>query len=155
MKLLSSTEDRVAFHLGKREKQVLCAVLAAYPRIPPSHQVLSRGGHVPVQDAGQHLLDEALAEQRSQLQTQVQRFLSGEGLLRENETGWRLSLSRAEVEWLLQILNDVRVGSWVRLGSKDEPVESIDAQNAADVWAMHAALHFQGALLAALEPHEN
>ena len=39
------------------------------------------------------------------------------------KTGCRLSLSQADLEWLLQILNDIRVGSWVILGSPEEKLE--------------------------------
>jgi hypothetical protein len=33
--------------------------------------------------------------------------------------GMQLTVSGAEIEWLLQVLNDVRVGSWIALGSPD------------------------------------
>ena len=34
-------------------------------------------------------------------------------------SGLQLTLSGPEIEWLLQVLNDVRVGSWIALGSPD------------------------------------
>ena len=34
-------------------------------------------------------------------------------------SGCHLTLSGPEIEWLLQVLNDVRVGSWIALGSPD------------------------------------
>jgi hypothetical protein len=39
----------------------------------------------------------------------------------------RLELGPEEAEWLLEILNDVRVGSWHRLGSPEHP-ESLPAR---------------------------
>ena len=30
-----------------------------------------------------------------------------------------MTVSGPEIEWLLQVLNDVRVGSWIALGSPD------------------------------------
>jgi predicted house-cleaning NTP pyrophosphatase (Maf/HAM1 superfamily) len=64
-------------------------------------------------------------------------------------------LSPAEIEWLLQVLNDVRVGGWLALGEPEElePPE-INETNAPYLLAMEAAGYFQAQLLAALAHHE-
>ena len=67
------------------------------------------------------------------------------------ETGARLSLSPAEVEWLLQVLNDIRVGSWVILGSPEEKPAELNATTAPHFLAMEMAGYFQMQLLEALE----
>ena len=57
------------------------------------------------------------------------------------------------MEWLLQALNDIRVGSWLALGSPDGPVEILAAltdKTAPDFWAMEISGHFQAVLLAAV-----
>jgi len=58
------------------------------------------------------LLDEALAEQRAANQAQVEKMLSASPPVTRDEKGWRLALSGAELESLLQVLNDIRVGNW-------------------------------------------
>jgi hypothetical protein len=66
------------------------------------------------------------------------------------DTGFRLSLSRAEAEWVLQVLNDIRVGSWIILGSPEGEIEGLDAKTASDFWAMEMAGYFETELLQAL-----
>ena len=153
MKLISATKDRFLFHLGHREKRLLLEILKLYPRIPCAHQPLSRSGKPPDPESGQRLLDEALAEQRNENKKQLQAFLADPKRLEENETACRLSLFPSELEWLLQILNDIRVGSWVMLGSPEEKLEAslLNEKTAPDFWAMEMSGHFQMHLLEAME----
>ncbi len=151
MKLIRASKDRLLLHFGKREKQLLLAVLKLYPRIPPAHHRLSRSGRLPDAQAGQQLLNEALAEQRAQNQRQLETLLADPRRCQEDQSGCRFSLSPAEVEWLLQVLNDVRVGSWILLGSPEAHVRTVNARNAADVWAMEMAGMFQMQLLEVLQ----
>ena len=99
------------------------------------------------------MLEEALAEQRAENRKQIQAWLNDSNRFEESDTGFRLSLSAAQVEWLLQILNDVRVGSWVILGSPEPARELslINEKTAPHFWAMDAAGLFQVHLLEALE----
>jgi hypothetical protein len=114
---------------------------------------LSKTGKLPDADANQRLLNEALAEQRAENQRQLSSFLSDPLRLvpasKEGDDGFRLWLSPAEFEWLLQILNDVRVGSWIKLGSPEAPKLVLNAETMPQVWAMEASGHFQMQLLAA------
>lgn len=158
MKLLRATKGNFQFHLGQREKQVFCEILELYPCIPPAHQPLSKNGKPPQRDANQRLLDEALAEQRADNQKQLSVFLSDPLRLvpvkKQSDGGFRLSLSPVEIEWLLQILNDIRVGSWIKLGSPEEPKLALNANTMAQLWAMEASGHFQMQLLAAVSGND-
>ena len=149
MKLLRSAEDRFVFQLGSREKELLAEILGLYPRIPAAHQKLSKAGRV--EESSQRLLDEALAEQRKENQKQVQIMLADSIRLQQNEAGWALSLTSAELEQMLQILNDVRVGSWISLGSPEARLEVFDSQLAPHFWAMEMAGYFQMHFLWALD----
>ena len=110
--------------MGQREKRLLPQILKLYPRVPPAHHVLSKSGRLPDREANQRLLDEALAEQRAENKKQLQALLADPRRFEHTETGARLSLSPAEVEWLLQVLNDIRVGSWILLGSPEKSPRS-------------------------------
>ena len=153
MKLIRASNGKLLFHLSKREKHLLIEVLKLYPRILPAHQPLSKSLKVPNREANQHLLDEALAEQRAEGKKHLRAFLADEQRFEEDQTGWRLSLAASEPEWLLQILNDIRVGSWISLGSPEPPLEIklLNAKTAPDFWAMEMAGHFQVQLIAAME----
>jgi hypothetical protein len=151
MKLVKATKSRLVFELGHRETRSLPQILKLYPCVPSAHHVLSKSGRVPDRVASQQLLDEALAEQRAEHKKQVQALLADPRRFEHTETGARLSLSPAEVEWLMQVLNDIRVGSWVVLGSPDKKPAELTAGNAAHFLAMEMAGYFQMQLLEAVE----
>lgn len=145
MKLIGRPKDGFEFQLPSREQQLLWQLLRLYPRIPSKYQRLSKG--TGLEESGQPLLEDALAETRAQNKRALQALLNDPDRLKPHETGWRLKLSHGEVEWLLQVLNDIRVGSWIRLGSPESPFKALNTQTAPDVWAMEMAGSFQMRLL--------
>jgi len=151
VKLIRANKDRLLFHLAKGEKVLLFQLLKLYPRIPPAHQPLSKSGRLPDQAASQRLLEESLAEQRAENKKQLEALLADPSRLTEDETGWRLSLASTELEWLLQVLNDIRVGSWVILGSPEEWLAVVNTKTAPHLWAMEMAGAFQMEFLETLK----
>jgi hypothetical protein len=149
--LLRTTGARFLFYLGNRDKQLLLQLLSLYPLVPAAHQRLSKTEAGPRRDEAQRLLDDALAEQRSENKRNLQTFLSAAGRFEPSGHGWRFAVSQAELEWLLQILNDVRVGSWIKLGSPEPKLEmqGLNEKTGPDFWAMEMAGVFQGILLEA------
>jgi hypothetical protein len=152
VKLIRSSADHLLFQLGKRERQLLLAILKLYPCIPSAHQSLSKAGTVPEPEASQRLLDEALADQQRENRRHLETLLADPHRFSESTEGWRLALSPADLEWLLQILNDIRVGSWILLGSPDDRLKSLNPETAPHFWAMEMSGHFQMQLLQALQP---
>ena len=150
MKLVRSTKSRLLFHLGQRETRLLLQILKLYPRVPSAHHALSKSDRFPNREANQRLLDEALAEQRAECKQQVAALLADPRRLTHAETGGHLSLSPGEVEWVLQVLNDIRVGSWIILGAPEQKLPELNETNAPHVWAMEMAGHFQAQFLEAL-----
>ena len=151
MKLIRRSDAKLLFHLGLREGNLLLQVLKRYPRVPSAHQPLNKSGLLPNQQENQRLLDEALAEQRADCKKQLQALLADPRRFQKVDSGFRLSLSQPDTEWLLQVLNDIRVGSWIILGSPEGKLEGLNASTAADFWAMELAGAFQAELLQALE----
>jgi hypothetical protein len=150
MKLVKATKTRLVFEMGQREGRSLPQILKLYPCVPSAHHVLSKSGRVPDAEGNQQLLDEALAEQREENRQQVRALLADANRFGHTDTGARLSLSLVEVEWLMQVLNDVRVGSWVMLGSPDKKPAELNATTARHFLAMEMAGYFQMQLLEAL-----
>ena len=97
------------------------------------------------------MLDEALAEQRAENKKKLLAFLAKPERFTENAAGCLLKLSPTEVEWLLQVLNDIRVGSWIILGSPENNIDRLDETTAPHVWVMEMAGLFQIRMLEALE----
>ena len=150
MKFIKSERGRFHFQIGVKERDLLFEILRVYPAIPPAHHRLSKSEEKP---EDQELLDAALAEQRMQHKQQVTAMLKAKSRFRKNKSGWRFSIAAGQMEWLLQVLNDVRVGSWLALGSPGGPVEILAALNdrtSPHFWAMEISGHFQATLLAAM-----
>ena len=151
MKLIRSTDDSLLFQLGRQEKRLLLDLLKRYPCLPLEHQPLSKHANLPNQQSSQALLQEALAEQREENKKLLQAFLAAPARLHDTQTGCRLSVPKSDLEWLLQILNDIRIGSWIRLGSPEEKLDRINEQTAPDLWAMEVAGFFQMQILHACQ----
>jgi len=149
--LLSPGDGALRFQLNAREKRLLLSVLKLYPCVPAAYPRLSRGQSQPNREADQHLLDEALAEHRAQCRSQLEDLLRESHRFTATAAGPVLALSREQLELLLGILNDIRVGSWVALGSPEDYLHAVDQSNAHHFWAMEMAGYFQMNLLAALE----
>ena len=146
MKFLRVEDDYSVFHLDKGEKELFVILLRQYPVIPPAHQRLSKSA-TPANAVNQKLLDEALAEQRNENKKLVGVFLADPQRFSETATFCRLKLTAAETEWLLQVLNDIRVGSWILAGSPDELHTDLTDWARPEVWAMELAGGFQMSLL--------
>lgn len=150
-----SDDGRFVFHLGKREKSLLLEVLKLYPLIPEAYHLdrnENQSGTAP-DEASQKLIAEALAEQRQKNKDQLRSMLEDPGRFTQHGATWHLSLSTAEVDWLLQVLNDIRVGSWIRLGSPDPKAKrrpEVTADGVPYFWAMELSGLFEGMLLKAL-----
>lgn len=153
MRLLRTEKERLVFQLSAAEKMVLVELLGLYPRVPPAHQRLTRKTRDVADAERQRLLDEALAEQRARIRRQVQSLLKRAGAFQQTAKGWEFNLRRRDAEWLLQVLNDVRVGSWIALGAPEELPRQVPAAEgeARLVAVMEIAGLFQSALLDALE----
>jgi hypothetical protein len=149
VKLIRFEDGQHQFLLTRREKDLLLLVLRLYPRIPAGYQPLSKTR--PEEKANQRLLDEALTEARMETKKALDALLSDPKRLKEEDAGWRLTLSSADVDWLLQVLNDVRIGSWVQLGSPEHPLKALSARTAPALWAMEMAGAFQMSFLELLE----
>lgn len=152
MKYVTTENDHLVFQIGKREKALLLDLLQMYPLVPPDHHRLTTESDSPGQEANQLLLEEALAEHRRENRKQLEAMLQEPHRFRVAPTGYRLHLTPSEVEWVLQLLNDIRVGSWLLLGSPDAHQGKrlrLNLQNARYLWAMELAGHFQNVLLSA------
>lgn len=154
MKLVRQDEAGFEFQLGVREKSVLCGVLEAYPVIPPSYHRLTRASDAPPAGADQTLLNESMAAHKAESRRRLEGWLAEEKRFVRHGQGFRVRFNREELEWLLRVLNDVRVGSWLRLGCPDPDAEvrpQPTRENVRYLALMEVAGHFEYVLLAALD----
>jgi hypothetical protein len=151
VKFLKLECEAFIFQLNKREKTSLLDVLQLYPVVPVSHHQISQFANAPDTEH-QKLLEEALAEHRNENKRALEAMIKDPNRFQEVPGGHLLSLTSAQLEWLLQVLNDIRVGSWLRLGSPDEKRGkriTLSVKNARNLWSMELAGHFEYILLSA------
>ena len=154
MKRVGADAQSVTFQLTSREREALTGVLKTYPVIPPEHHATSSGSGDPQVAESQRLLGEALAEQRAANRRHLQAWLAAPDRFAPTGSACRLKLDRADCEWMLQVLNDIRVGNWLKLGSPDIGEQSPlkIAPDLLPAWmGLHLGGHFQMSILEALE----
>jgi hypothetical protein len=153
MKLITSKSGHYVFRLGKREQRLLREVLEQYPLMPDGYHRYSRAGATEDDLGNQALLEDALAAHRAEHRQRVADLLNDPARLAPEQTSFRLSLTREELEWLLQVLNEVRVGSWLKAGCPDpdegQPPQ-VTAENAPFFIFMEVAAYFESALIEVL-----
>lgn len=151
MKLLRAAKGKWEFHLDANETRVLRALLDRYPVIPSARP--GKSGAATMDESTQRLLDEALAEQRRENKDQITAFLQDERRFKSGPKGSHLNVSAVDIEWLLQVLNDVRVGSWIQLGSPEQQLWELALNEVTSplAWTMEAAAHFQMQFITAFE----
>jgi hypothetical protein len=154
VKLIQRDGESFLFHISKREKGLLFEVLKLYPLIPSAHHRLSQTSDAPRVVESQRLLESALAERTAENKQLLLAMLKQATRPQEADGALRLKLGAPQMEWLLQVLNDIRVGSWLILGKPDEkkgkPIELND-ENTRYYAAMEFCGLFQMALLAAFQ----
>jgi len=123
VKVLRANPTAVTFHLDAAERRLFVEILALYPVVPDGYQPLSKTLPGAAAVADQKLLNEALAEQRAEHQRRLRVWLATKNRFRRTDAGFAFTLQRADAEWLLQVLNDIRVGSWLLLGAPEERLD--------------------------------
>jgi hypothetical protein len=154
VKFIKNNGNRSILQLGRREKDLLLHVLQFYPVLDPAFQPLTKSEAATELQTHQEFLTESLAEHQQDNRAALRRVLGSSSSLREAGQGWHLSLSPVRIEILLQVLNDIRVGSWRNLGCP-EPSEitgvALSEANLRNLYAMETSGYLQIRLLEALE----
>jgi hypothetical protein len=153
VKFIRTSRNRFVFEIGRREKSLLFEILQLYPLVSPAQYRLSKTAPADQFDDHQRLLEESLAAQRVENRKNVRALLNKPGRFQTAPNGLLLKITPVETEWLLQVLNDVRVGSWVALGSPDtEAGEQIplNEESAPYIRSMEIAGAFEMVFLDAL-----
>lgn len=115
MKLLRQFRDGWEYELSRHEATCLRTMIGEFPLTPIAAARITRTESGRDADERDRLLNESLAGHRQDLKNQAMRFLAS-GRPRADKAGWRLRLDPEEREMLLQLLNDIRIGSWRALG---------------------------------------
>ena len=159
MKYIGRQGDNLVLVLRPRDREQWIFLLQRYPVYPASHHRLSLSPDAQTLAEQQQFLEETLTEQQRANQTLIEKFVRERLAPPPDEDensprAMRLTLTRAEVDWLLEVFNDVRVGFWVRLGRPDsEQMHSAQlmAARPLECASMELAAWAESFLLGALE----
>ncbi len=142
------------FQLSLRDRNLLLSVLKLFPATDASSHRLSRNSSGESR-AGEDLLVETMAEQRRSHAEKIEGlFKNPRRYFRDTGDGLEMILNGEQIEWLLQALNDVRVGSWMRLGCPEMEAARravLTEETATHYTAMEVSGYFQSALLDAFQ----
>ena len=119
MKLVRQIKSGWKYELNQGEGDCLRSLLQQFPITANTHTKISKTDADPESGEREMLLNESLAEHRKELKKQAVDLL-GAGKFKRGENGYLLTLNLEEREILLQILNDIRVGSWHMLGEPED-----------------------------------
>ena len=96
-----------------------------------------------------------MAAHQQELREKVQGLLVSGRRFTGDGDKYLLTLQGEEIEWLLQALNDVRVGCWIQLGCPEEESQAdLDPFTAGYHLLMETALQFEVFLLQALHERD-
>jgi hypothetical protein len=152
--LLSSDRDagKFTFRFEQAEREWFRHILNLYPVQQTPLKAIK-------DDAGANeLLEKALADGRRKLRDDAELFLKVGKLEIDPQFNefWDLTLKAPEIEEMLQILNNVRVGLWIQLGKPEPTMEQLlaskpnEEQGRAHM-VMHVCAAWQGVLMSAVD----
>jgi hypothetical protein len=147
---------RVVFRFERGEREMFAQVLAMFPIKKDPMRAISQDREA------QALLEKTLGEQRAKAREEAERLLRTNGELvidADFNEYWDLRLTEGEVEVLLQMLNNIRVGTWYELGCP-EPTMDVKLEMPPDdqVVRGHVIMQFcaawEGLLMSAVDEEE-
>jgi hypothetical protein len=115
MTLVRQSKDGWEYRLNHAEANCLRSLLNQFPLTADAAADISKTDREPQTADRQKLLEESLAGHRETLKKEAKSLLDA-GKLKALGKEWRLRINSEEREMLLQILNDIRIGSWRTLG---------------------------------------
>jgi len=142
------------FQISKQEVEWLLGVLKYYPQLDSTFHRITDGTAEEIVSE-QEWLEKAMAQRRVEHLGKLEKFFSSPGRFRlETPDQFRFSLTGEQMEWLLQVLNDIRVGCWVKLGRPDlepSPPKQLSAKDMRMLSALELSGFFQMTLLEAYD----
>lgn len=114
-----SRRPSYVFEITPREKDLLLATLLFFPQLDTGHHQLSRDPKT-ANKAGQEWLVETMEQLKLEHKKRLDLFFKNDRrFFKESHGALRFTLTDEQMEWLLRVLNEIRVGSWVRLGQPE------------------------------------
>jgi len=139
VKLLNKTSEKFVFELMSEEKELLSKIFGLYPMLDRDKIELSKT----IKDEQICQSKKILSDAFKEFQDSNKRFISelfeksDNFKPSEDYEYYTLELDGEQIERLLQILNDIRVGMWQKLGCPDLENRKDFIRSAEDVFAVY------------------
>jgi hypothetical protein len=139
VKLLNKTGEKFVFELMSEEKELLSKIFGLYPMLDRDKIELSKT----IKDEQICQSKKILSDAFKEFQDSNKRFISelfeksDNFKPSEDYEYYTLELDGEQIERLLQILNDIRVGMWQKLGCPDLENRKDFIRSAEDVFAVY------------------
>lgn len=161
MKLVERNAQSITFALSQRDCELLVFLLRLYPVLDPTFHRITRSAAGNAFESEQQILTESVTTEQNANRGRVDQFIRNRltprragGNSAMTGANFHLTLTWTEADWLLRLINDVRVGCWVRLGRPDTNLLhslQIKAAQVPDFAAMELGGLVQHTLLDALD----
>jgi hypothetical protein len=151
MKILQRTGASLVVAWTGTEKRLLEALSETYPLHHPEAQPLSRES-TDLPEGAEAWLHAARADEVNQRRAWLKNLLRPENFI-ASESGWQQEMSHDDAEILLQVLNNIRVGAWAKLGSPEALpglAQLLSTGMDSNAWLILLAGELQMGLLSAL-----
>ena len=120
MRVTAASRHEVSIELSETEANFIAEALSSYPLVSNENRELTKSSDSAMLAEATDLLRGSLDDWTQQTRTRLQDWLNAPGTLSRSEKDWRLRISSDDSEWLLPVLNDLRVGSWHQLKCPDQ-----------------------------------
>lgn len=154
MKLLSRETDRAVWLLDTKEREGLLFLMGTGARRREVNPAKGFDG-VGIEDSDETELEGWLREHRNSASLEISDQLNDPELCVRRRGGHAWTLLHGQSELLLQVLNELRISAWKRLGQPPEvlpdPLPPPGTDDYIDCWIMETASIFQSQLLQGLE----
>jgi len=152
MKCIRKGDGRFDMALDEEEWQALKNVLIQYPKTPADHHsLMSKDDQDPDLRESDDWLKESGSQHQGERKQQVKAWIESihpvEG---DGKTEYKIECNPDRADWLIEILNDIRVGCWLSLDCPT-PDDLADGEWKREdwptMWAMEISGMFQSVIL--------
>lgn len=136
MQLIEKSEERLVYRFHPNGREQLVSILNCFPLPSKWDVVLSRNDDEGELEEDREFLEESLDQEREAMKSGLEVFLNSPVTFYEEDGEDFFRLGQDKVEWLLQVLNDIRISAWQLLGSpgneEKEELEKLIQENIAE-----------------------
>ena len=150
MRLKETSATATTIDLSESEAIFIREILSAYPLVPNESRELTRFADTSELDEDTELLRTSLADLTLEHEKKLRVWVNSPDTFTEVDNRYQFKITNENRDWFLQILNDLRIGSWQQLDcpSQEELQElSVNPEIIRPLWTMELAGLLQSFLL--------